>query len=167
MDIRLAVTQTYFIMLLICLFKLVNWTRFNCLNWAFNLQFYSLWNGWQGNKKKPISTISRAYLDAHPKIFRPQGTMYVLITEHRISTQWSEKQETRRTPDRHRHAPLSSWTAYLSDFWMRREEAWLCLLPGLVGHHHSGGVARTCWGEERLSLHRGFSSGVGSSGPSL
>ena len=44
---------------------------------------------------------------------------------------------------------------YLSDFWVRGEEAWLSLFPGLVGHHNSGGVARTGWGGEVMLLFLG------------
>ena len=71
MDIRLAVTQTYFIQLLIWIFKCA---CFNSFNWAFNLQFYALWKG----REEIMKQVIRESPDKKRTTFR------MMIRTHRL-----------------------------------------------------------------------------------
>ena len=140
MDIRLAVTQTYFIQLLIWIFKCA---CFNSFNWAFNLQFYALWKG----REEIMKQVIRESPDKKRTTFR------MTIRTHRLDLKDLKIFEYAYCSDifRPQYAWDVGWVVYLANLRMWRKEAWLCLFAQLVGDHHPGGVAGTGWGGERFS----------------
>ena len=142
MDIRLAVTQTYFIQLLIWIFK---FACFNSFNWAFNLQFYALWKG----REEIMKQVIRESPDKKRTTFR------MMIRTHQVGLKDLNNFEYAGSDIfRPQYAWDVGWVAYLANLRMWWKEARLSLLARLVGHHHSRGVTRAGWGRERSVLHQ-------------